>query len=100
MNFFDQISSANSAIMTAFGESITLNGNAIEAVVDLTPGGHDIGGGMLVDKIDPSVTVMTADFSAITAQRGNAALIRGVDYEISSILPDDNGMTTITLRPV
>jgi len=100
MNFFDQINSANDAILTAFRESILLNDNIIEAVVDLTPGGYGVGAGLLVDKVDPSITVRTSDFAAITVKQGDQAIILSIVYVVLSILPDDNGLTTITLRPI
>ena len=90
----------NQPLMDVFGESITLDGNTIDAIVDLTPGLRDIGGGMIIDKTDPAITVSTAVLDPLLIVDGDVAVIRGSNYRVLNILPDDNGMTTITLRPV
>ena len=90
----------NQPLMDVFGESITLDGNVIDAIVDLTPGLRDIGGGMIIDKTDPSITVKTSVLDPLLTVDGDVAVIRGSNYRVLNILPDDNGMTTLTLRPV
>ena len=94
------IDEINEPLINIFGESITLDGNTVDAIVDLTPGLRDIGGGMLIDKTDPSITMLTAVLTPLLIVDGDMAVVRSSNYRVLNILPDDNGMTTITLRPV
>lgn len=95
---FDSI---NSAIMGAFAQPVSIEGGiTLSAIVDLRSGGRDMGQGMLIDRVEPSITVQTADIADLVLNNGMVVTIGAADYRIMAVLPDDNGITQINLRPV
>lgn len=93
-------STLNSAVLGVFAQPITIDDTLVQAVVDLRSGGRDIGGGMLVDRIEPSLTLATSTLATLEAKQGSVVIIDDKEYRVLAVLADDNGLTTLTLRPV
>lgn len=93
------LNNINNALMRVFQEQITLDGSTVYAIVNLLTANQSFSTGMIIDKLDMSVTMKTADFNLLTVAKGDAATIRGVSYRVLAIMPDDNGLTVITMRP-
>jgi len=94
---FDRL---NNTMVRVYGQTVTIAGSDITAIVNLPRGGRDIGGGMIVDKTEPSIDALTSDLNLITFAKGSAVAIGSASYIVQSILPDEYGLTTIIIRPV
>lgn len=83
------------AYLTAFGETVTVGGTDITAIVDTEYSALNLGIG--IESSDPQITCKTSDVSS--AQHGTAVTMRSASYTVSGPPePDGTGMTVLKLE--
>ena len=88
----------NDSVMFAMSEPVTLDSGAVvDAIVDLIPGTTTVGN-ITIERHEPEMTVFTRDIESSGMAKNQTVTIRGRDYRIAALNPDDDGLTVVTLR--
>ncbi len=79
-----------------FATAATYNSGTINIIFDEEFFGHDAGGTITVDGKEPIAYCRTSDVS--NAIQGSTITISSVGYTVTSVEPDQTGMTILRLR--
>jgi hypothetical protein len=88
-------------MLGTFGELATIRVGAVDtqlAGIFSAPYQNGPLGGHEARDIDPSIAFDTDEFAATGATQGAAVTVRGTEYRIVGIEPDDGGMTKCSIR--
>lgn len=96
-----QTDSLLSVCVEAFGEPITYQRGATSAVISGIVDDNGQSPDAILGEV-MSVGIRTAELIATSigseAQRGDAVIIRGIKYDVTAVLTDSEGMSTLTLK--
>lgn len=78
-------------VTAGFAEWVTLNGNAVPAIVDL-----DYLDVMTMEATGPAITLPSAQCAGVV--HGAPVVMRGVNYKVVEPKPDGTGITVLRLH--
>ncbi len=90
----------NDILLDAFGEDVvlTVSGEAVPARAEYRgPWAGNAVGGMQGEYLEHRLLMQTETYNALGASGAEQAMVRGVQYRVTDVSPDEAGMTRLIL---